>query len=150
MRRKHSKSQSIKQTLGFSSFLILEVSGDTNPGLSQLFRYLQCLTKNKSQRNLTLIFLQVENGTKFVILTSILTFKNNYPGAVRVWYEVRNRFQNYKIDKGEIWDCPIENLYSTDGRFYFSIDGEGQSCIEDSLKIFGEDPVKSVINNTFT
>ena len=97
MKRKHSKSQSIKQTLGFSSFLILEVSGDTNPGLSQLFRYLKYPTKNKSQRNLIspLIFLQVENGTKFVILTSILTFKNNYP--------VVNKFTSKpRIKKGEV------------------------------------------------
>ena len=27
--------------------------------------------------------VQVENGTKFVIFTSILSFKNNYPGSIR-------------------------------------------------------------------
>ena len=71
--------------------------------------------------------VRVENGTKFVTLTSILSFKNNYPGAIRVYCEIKQRFSEHKLDKGESWHCPIDNLYSSDGKFYFSIDGPGQN-----------------------
>ena len=76
--------------------------------------------------------VHVENGTKFVTLTSILRFKNHYPGSIRVWFENNNRFVSYKLDKGEYWNCPIGYLYSANGRFYFSVDGTGQNMsIED-------------------
>ena len=71
--------------------------------------------------------VKVENGTKFVTLTSILSFKNNYPGGIRVFCEINNRFVDYKLDKGESWNCPINHLYSNSGKFYFSIDGPGQN-----------------------
>ena len=45
---------------------------------------------------------------------------------------MNNRFQNYKLNKGESWSCPIDKVYSAHGRFFFSIDGEGQNMsIED-------------------
>ena len=71
--------------------------------------------------------VRVENGTKFVTLTSILSFKNNYPGSIRVFCEINKRFVDHKLDKGESWHCPIDHLYSSDGKFYFSIDGQGQN-----------------------
>ena len=35
--------------------------------------------------------VNVENGTKFVTLTSILTFKNSYPHAINIWQEDKSR-----------------------------------------------------------
>ena len=42
--------------------------------------------------------VNVENGTKFVTLTSILTFKNSYPHAVNIWQEDKSRCRDIKFD----------------------------------------------------
>ena len=72
--------------------------------------------------------VHVENGTKYVTLTSILTFKNNYPGSIRIWRESEQRFQELHIlEKGETWNTPISHVYTKTGRFYFSLAGPHQN-----------------------
>eukprot|EP00092_Neocalanus_flemingeri_P033380 GFUD01036296.1.p1 GENE.GFUD01036296.1~~GFUD01036296.1.p1 ORF type:complete len:2741 (+),score=704.42 GFUD01036296.1:512-8224(+) len=72
--------------------------------------------------------VHVENGTKYVTLTSILTFKNNYPGSIKVWQEVQQRFQElHTLEKGQSWNTPISHVYTETGRFFFSLNGPHQN-----------------------
>jgi len=72
--------------------------------------------------------VHVENGTKYVTLTSILTFKNNYPGSIKIWQESNQRFQElHTLEKSQTWNTPISNVYTETGRFYFSLDGSQQN-----------------------
>ena len=41
--------------------------------------------------------VSVDNGTKFVTLSSILTFKNSYPQAVNIWQEDKSRCREIKF-----------------------------------------------------
>ena len=70
----------------------------------------------------------VENGTKFVTLTSILTFKNSYPHAVNIWQEDKNRLSvACRLEKDATWNVPVSHVYTEMGRFFFSLDGPDQN-----------------------
>ena len=72
--------------------------------------------------------VHVENGTKYVTLTSILSFKNNYPGNIKIWNEVEDRSVVLTVlEKGQSWHCPIDQVYTEKGNFYFSLDGPDQN-----------------------
>ena len=69
--------------------------------------------------------VRVENGTKFVTLTSVLSFKNHYPDSIKVWHETQQ--QGFTalacLAKGEVWHCPADKVYSQTGQFFFSLSG---------------------------
>ena len=73
--------------------------------------------------------VHVENGTKYVTLTSILSFKNNYPANIKIWTEGEGFTYTVLtvLEKGETWYCPIDQVYTQTGNFYFSLDGQSQN-----------------------
>jgi vacuolar protein sorting-associated protein 13A/C len=71
--------------------------------------------------------VSVENGTKFVTLTSILSFKNDYPAAVNIWQETRHRLGVVqRLERDATWHAPVSQVYTEMGRFYFSLAGPDQ------------------------
>ena len=78
----------------------------------------------------------VQNGTKYIILKTILDLKNHYIKPVNVYtFDGRSKFSKMtQIQPDETYHIPLSAVYSEPYEFYFEVDEPGKAMSYDNFK----------------